>query len=109
MTEKKTKTISKEELTNLKLEIEELNAMVREKDAMIQRLRRVALSPDGLIENVKIAVMDEEGDCIAKFTPSTESIVFDPDRLIRLIHALESDVEFDSFSDLHVSFDIRHY
>ena len=107
MAEKKTKPISEED--NLRLEIEELNAMIRERDAMIQRLRRVALSPDGLIENVRIDVLDEEGDCIAKFTPNTESMVFDPDRLIRLIHALESDVEFDSFSDLHVKFDIKHY
>ena len=107
MAQKKTKPFTEKD--NLKLEIEELNAMVRERDAMIHRLRKVALSPDGLIENVRIDVLDEEGNCTAKFTPSAENMVFDPDRLIRLINALESDVEYDSFSDLHVSFNIKHY
>ena len=107
MAEKKTKPIS--EADNLRLEIEELNAMIRERDATIRRLKRVALSPDGLIENVRIDVLDEGDNCIAKFTPNGDSLVFDPDRLVRLIHALESDVDYDSFMDLHVSFNIKHY
>ena len=73
----------------------------------IERMDPYEFLPLGMIEDVQISAQDDEGSVSSTFETLPEEHL-GPDLLIRIINAM-SEGQYDTYNNLSVSFQIKHY
>ena len=96
--------LSKAELEDKVKTLEEDNSDLLRR---IERMDPYEFMPEGMIEDVRVSALDDEGSVSSTFeTPPDENI--GPDLLIRVINALVEG-QYDTYNNVSVSFQIKHF